>query len=199
LTRKRNQNSKEGQIRNSKKEEETVIVEKLKIQMETVMALMQIKNNYVMRNLFLIGIIIMFISCDNITVFEEYKSFENQEWNTDSLVNFDYSITDTISTYKIILNLRHSVDYEYQNLFLFVNSEASRDTIELLLADKSGRWLGSGVGDIREFTLILIDDKIYPKQESKTVTIEQAMRYGSAEKIINLKFIDAIGIRVVKK
>jgi len=174
-------------------------VEKLKIQMETVMALMQIKNNYVMRNLFLIGIIIMFISCDNITVFEEYKSFENQEWNTDSLVNFDYSITDTISTYKIILNLRHSVDYEYQNLFLFVNSEASRDTIELLLADKSGRWLGSGVGDIREFTLILIDDKIYPKQESKTVTIEQAMRYGSVEKIINLKFIDAIGIRVVKK
>jgi gliding motility-associated lipoprotein GldH len=141
----------------------------------------------------------MFSSCDNITVFEEYKSFENQEWNTDSLVNFDYSITDTISTYKIILNLRHSVDYEYQNLFLFVTSEASRDTIELLLADKSGRWLGSGIGDIREFTLILIDDKIYPKQESKTVTIEQAMRYGSTEKIINLKFIDAIGIRVVKK
>ena len=174
-------------------------MEKLKIQMETVMALMQIKNNFVMRNLFLIGIIIMFISCDNNTVFEEYKSFENQEWNTDSLVNFDYSIIDTVSTYKITLNLRHSVDYEYQNLFLFVNYEASRDTIELLLADKSGRWLGSGIGDIREFTLILIDDKIYPKQESKTVTIEQAMRYGSAEKIINLKFIDAIGIMIVKK
>jgi hypothetical protein len=44
LTRKRNQNSKEGQIQNSKKEEETVIVEKLKIQMVTVMALMQIKK-----------------------------------------------------------------------------------------------------------------------------------------------------------
>jgi len=162
-------------------------VEKLKIQMETVMALMQIKNNYVMRNLFLICIIIMFSSCDNTAVFEEYKSFENQEWNTDSLVNFDYSITDTISTYKIILNLRHSVDYEYQNLFLFVNYEASRDTIELLLADKSGKWLGSGVGDIRELTLTLVDDKIYPKQESKTLTIEQAMRYGSAEKNTFLK------------
>ena len=103
-----------------------------------------------MRNLFLIGTIVIFISCDNSIVFEKYKSFENQKWNTDSLLSFDYTITDTISTYKLVLNVRHSVEYEYQNLFLFVNSKSSTDTIELLLADKSGKWLGSGIGDIRE-------------------------------------------------
>ena len=152
-----------------------------------------------MRNLFLIGTIVIFISCDNSIVFEKYKSFENQEWNTDSLVSFDYTITDTISTYKLVLNVRYGVEYEYQNLFLFINSEFSRDTIELLLADKSGKWLGSGVGDIREIKSLLAVEKTYPKKENNTINIEQAMRYGAAEKIKNLKFIDAIGISVIKE
>ena len=152
-----------------------------------------------MRNLFLIGTIVIFISCDNSIVFEKYKSFENQEWNTDSLLSFDYTITDTISTYKLVLNVRHSVEYEYQNLFLFVNSDSSRDTIELLLADKSGKWLGSGVGDIREIETLLAEGKSYSKKENKTIKIEQAMRYGDAEKIKNLKFIDAIGISIIKE
>ena len=152
-----------------------------------------------MRNLFLLGTIVIFISCDNSTVFEKYKSFENQEWNTDSLLSFDYTITDTISTYKLVLNVRHSVEYEYQNLFLFVTSDSLRDTIEVLLADKSGKWLGSGVGDIREIKSLLAVEKTYFKKENKTIKIEQAMRYGAAEKIKNLKFIDAIGISIVKE
>ena len=152
-----------------------------------------------MKNLFLIGTIVIFISCDNSIVFEKYKSFENQEWNTDSLVSFDYTITDTISKYKRVLNVRHSVEYEYQNLFLFITSDYSRDTIELLLADKSGKWLGSGIGDIREIKTLLATEKVYPKKENKTIKIEQAMRYGAAEKIKNLKFIDAIGISIVKE
>ena len=152
-----------------------------------------------MRNLLLIATIVIFVSCDNSTVFEKYKSFENQEWNTDSLVSFDYTITDTISTYKLVLNVRHGVEYEYQNLFLFINYNSSRDTIELLLADKSGKWIGSGIGDIREVKTIFSMGKTYSKKENNTIKIEQAMRYGSAEKITNLKFIDAIGISIVKE
>ena len=151
------------------------------------------------RNLFLIGIITVFISCNNTIVFEKYKSFENQQWSTDSLLNFNYMITDTISTYKLILNVRHSVEYEYQNLFLFVYSEFPTDTIELLLADKNGRWLGGGIGDIREIKTLLWEEKTYSKKENKIIKIEQAMRYGAEEKITNLKFIDAIGISLVKE
>ena len=152
-----------------------------------------------MKKLFLISTIVMFISCNNSIVFEKYKTFENQQWNTDSVLSFDYTITDTISTYKLRLNIRHSVEYEYQNLFLFIDSDTSRDTIELLLADKKGKWLGSGVGDIREIKSFLAVEKRYSKKENNTINIEQAMRYGAAEKIKNLKFIDAVGISIIKE
>ena len=152
-----------------------------------------------MRNLFLIGTILMFISCNSSIVFEKYKNFKDQTWNTDSVINFDYIITDTISKYKIDLHLRHSVDYEYQNLFLFISSEYSRDTIELLLADKSGKWFGNGVGDIREVQVLLKESESFFTKGSKGIKIEQAMRYGPEEEITNLNFIDAIGIRITKQ
>ena len=100
-----------------------------------------------MRNLALIGIIVMFTSCNNSIVYEEYKSFENQKWIADSIVSFNYSINDTTSKNKIKIKLRHTVDYEFQNLFLFVKTEMM-DTVELILANKEGMWLGNGIGDV---------------------------------------------------
>ena len=77
--------------------------------MEIVMALMQKDNNYMIRNFVLISTIFMFVSCDNSIVFEKYKSFQNQEWNADSLVKFEYFINDTISKHKCSLKIRNSV------------------------------------------------------------------------------------------
>jgi gliding motility-associated lipoprotein GldH len=84
-------------------------------------------------------------------VYENYYSFENESWNSDSLKSFDFKIMDTTTTYSLSLNVRHSIDYEYQNLFVFVTGVVN-DTIELILAEKNGKWKGSGISDVREFT-----------------------------------------------
>ena len=49
------------------------------------------------RNLAFISTIVMFISCGQSVVFEEYKSFESQSWNADSAVFFNCFISDTTS------------------------------------------------------------------------------------------------------
>ena len=128
-----------------------------------------------MRTLVLIGTIVIFISCNN-SVFNDYKTFSNQEWNADSLVQFKYSISDTVSENQIIIKVRHTVDYEFQNLFVFVKSEQT-DTIELLLADKSGKWLGNGIGDVREVVMAYKMDKKFQKKGEYTLEVEHAMRY----------------------
>ena len=151
-----------------------------------------------MRNLFLISATI-FLSCNQPTVFEEYKTFQNQEWNADSIVKFEYFINDTIIKHKAILKIRHGVGYEFQNLFLFVYSNLSKDTLELLITDKKGKWTGNGVGDIREIEIILENEKTYKNKEKQTFMIEQAMRYGSKNKINNLKYIEAVGLTIIKE
>ena len=151
-----------------------------------------------MRTLALIGTIVMFISCDSSVVFEEYKSFENQNWNTDSAAFFNYVTTDTTSTKTVKIKFRHTVDYEFQNLFLFIETDVL-DTVELMLANKEGMWLGSGIGDVREFEFEYQNAKLFSKKGNFSFKIEQAMRYGVAEKIQVLNNVLAVGLSIEKQ
>ena len=150
------------------------------------------------RTLALIGTIVMFISCDSSIVFEEYKSFENQKWNTDSVAFFNYANSDTTSKKTIKIKLRHTVEYEFQNLFLFIETDVM-DTVELMLANKEGMWLGSGIGDVREFEFEYQNAKLFSKKGYYSFKIEQAMRYGMAEKIQILNNVLAVGISIEKQ
>ena len=150
------------------------------------------------RTLVLIGTIVMFISCNNNVVFENYKAFENQTWNADSSVIFSYSVSDTICKNKVVIKVRHTINYGFQNLFLFAKTEKT-DTVELMLANKEGKWLGKGIGDVREFEFVYRKDKVFPRKGNFTFEIEQAIRYGELEKIQDLNNIKAIGLSIQKQ
>jgi len=135
-------------------------------------------------------------ACENNT-FKNYYSFENGIWNTDSVVNFTFPINDTTKYYDISLKIRHTVYYEYQNLFLFLDN-LSQDTVEIMLAEKSGKWLGNGINDIREFEFLLEQKKQFFELKKYTLSVEQAMRYGNLEKLRDLNHILDLGI-IVKK
>ena len=145
---------------------------------------------------FLFSLIV--ISCNNNVVFENYKTFENQIWNADSSVVFGYSVSDTIFNHQLVIKVRHTTDYEFQNLFLFIKAEET-DTLELLLANKEGDWLGKGIGDVREIEFVYRKNKKITKKGDFTFEIEQAMRYGELEKIHNLHNIKAIGLSIQKQ
>jgi gliding motility-associated lipoprotein GldH len=133
-------------------------------------------------------------ACDNNT-YKNYYSFENGIWNTDSVVNFTFTVNDTTKYYDISLKIRHTVYYEYQNLFLFLDN-LRQDTVEIMLAEKSGKWLGNGINDIREFEFLLEQKKQFFELKKYTLSVEQAMRYGAFEKLEDLNHILDLGIIV---
>ena len=147
-----------------------------------------------MRNSPLFFFAIILLSCGN-TTYENYHSFNHNEWNTDSIVIFNYTIADTTKKYDLSLKIRHTIDYEFQNLFLFLG-ETKKDTIEITLSNKNGKWLGSGICDVREVEYFFDKERNFTKKGKYEIRIEQAMRYGSAEKIENLEHVLDIGLMV---
>ena len=144
-------------------------------------------------------VLLSFLSCSSDkVVFQNYKAFNKNQWHVDSVIKFSFLNTDTLSQHEIELKIRHTVDYEYRNLFLFYQDEIKTDTLEVLLADKRGKWYGKGIGDIREVSVIVERQKFNNKKEIKYV-LEQAMRYGKKEKIIRLQNLNSIGLRIIKK
>mgnify|MGYP001502121958 CR=1 FL=1 len=149
-----------------------------------------------MRNIFFVLITFSLFSCDG-NYYEEYQSFNDGGWHTDSILDFNYTVSDTIASYDLILSVRHSVDYEYQNLFLFLDSE-KKDTVEIMLADKAGKWHGRGVSDIREIKHTIKEKKRFSSKGVYFLKIEQAMRYGEKSKIQSLANIIDIGLIISK-
>ena len=94
------------------------------------------------------------ISCDSKRFFEENKSIVNGVWKSNERVRFDVPVTDTLSGYNFFLIIRNSGDYPYSNLYIFIHTatpegKIGRDTLECQLAAFDGKWLGSGIGNLK--------------------------------------------------
>ena len=139
-----------------------------------------------------------FVSCQNENKKEVYHSFNNNTWNTDSIVSFEFDNIDTTSSHDLYLMVRHTTNFKFQNLFLFTNFENQQDTLELFLSEKSGRWLGKGFGEIKELKIRIKENVNFKENQNQTFSVEQAMRYEDLEKIINLTEIVAVGIGLYK-
>jgi gliding motility-associated lipoprotein GldH len=66
------------------------------------------------------------------------------------------------------------------------------DTVEMILADPSGKWKGSGIGDLFDRRMLYMQDVLLPDTGMYQVIIKQAMRP------MRLKGIQDIGFRLEK-
>lgn len=135
--------------------------------------------------------------CKKDYFYAKSKTIENQKWSKNDIQGFTFYIEDTINTYNFIINLRNTTEYEYQNLYLFMNTiypdkTSSRDTLELIMADPTGRWLGKGKGFFRDNLFMFKKNVSLPMQGNYRIEFIQAMRTDT------LKGIDEIGLRIQK-
>ena len=143
-------------------------------------------------------LIILFLSsCDLNRVFDENYSFENANWDRNKIVSFKIEISDTISQNRFFINIRNTTDYKYNNLYLFITTQLpdgniSKDTIECILADINGKWLGNGLSKLKENNILLKNNLVFPEKGSYIFEFEQAMR------VEILQGIADIGIRIEK-
>ncbi len=137
------------------------------------------------------------LSCDSNRVYERNIDFINENWHKDSILQFDLEILDSNAVYHVYLNNRISGAYKYSNLYLFVTTELPhngklRDTIECVLADPNGKWLGKGYGNIWSNQIPYKKNIRFPYTGKYSIYLEQAMRDHE------LSHIASAGIRIEK-
>lgn len=137
---------------------------------------------------------ISMLSCSNRVMFSSFQPVPLDGWNMDSVVTFSVPITDTVTPYDILLHIRHTDAYAYQNMWLFVETQhatrATRDTIEIYLADDRGHWLGNGRTTV-DMPVLLKENFVFT-DSLYTLSICQGMRD------LSLTGISDIGVEIVK-
>ena len=146
---------------------------------------------------------ISLFSCTNNVLFRGDKEIRDG-WHADSTIAFHFKISDTINIFYSEINIRHTISYPFQNLFVFIHSttpdgQTTTDTLECVLADIMGKWKAKGVGNIIDFTQIYKDSIIFKTKGKYKIAIEQAMRYGELPSIKSLKEVVSVGVFIKKE
>lgn len=121
--------------------------------------------------------------CADDVVFQEDAQLPNGQWERGWNPTFSFDISDTVNAHDVFLDLRHTGEYPFSNLFAFVKltgpgGEHLTDTVECTLADPAGRWYGKGTGFVssyRAHVLYKMRNR-FPRSGRYSIQLEQAMR-----------------------
>ena len=108
----------------------------------------------------------------DLSSYKSYHTLSKETWIRDSVITF--KTKDLLpGTYQLKIGLRHTTDYMYANLRCFLSINRNNqfikiDTINLILADENGDWLGDGMKGLK--TIIQPVGKIIPSDSCSSYT-----------------------------
>ncbi len=140
--------------------------------------------------LFMAGVLLI-TSCGRHTLYQKHVGIENGRWFKDNLAHFDVTVNDTAKRYDFFVTIRHNTDYRYSNLYLFLttqfpDSTFTRDTLECVLADNSGKWFGKGWSNVKEDNILIRHGLKFPESGQYQFYFQQAMRQDTLKNILDI-------------
>lgn len=142
-------------------------------------------------------LLVLIVACDPNRVFDDNKTLSEGGWDKNDKAKFNVNISDTVSAHNVFINVRNADGYPYSNLYLFIHSKFPdgkifTDTLECILADQNGKWLGDGLGDIYDNQILFKRNVRFKNSGLYTFELEHAMR------LDKLPLIMDVGIRIEK-
>ncbi len=131
-------------------------------------------------------------SCDEAPVYEKVYSFENTTWDQQQKLNFKVDIKDTDQEYDFIITLRTTTDYNYNNLWIFLNTitpsgKKAREPFEIKVTNPDGSWAGIKTGTIVEFPLKFNSRKL-PEEGVYSFVVEQGITATEITEVLDMGF-----------
>ncbi len=146
-------------------------------------------------------ILIFFISCTTNDQISKNRSMPGY-WDKDEVVEFTIPQMDTLKKYDLFINIRNTNDYRFNNLFLIVSLEFPHgktitDTLEYRMASPDGKWLGKGLGSVKDNKLWYKEGVSFFENGEYKISIRHAVRNnGELDGVTQLEGITDVGISI---
>lgn len=121
------------------------------------------------------------LSCDRNTLYSDNYRINDRQWSMYDPARYTCSIDDTVSIFNIDFSVRTSTNYPYRNIYLFIvttfpSGITVTDTLQAMITDEKGRWLGKGAGDLRELSIPFKSNIYFPETGDYHFRVIQGMR-----------------------
>ena len=145
--------------------------------------------------------IVSWSGCISSDSYEKNIAIPSLQWQAKYTPTYRFQISDTTDSYSLFLLLRHTDNYPFANIWLHVflkepgNTNATKQVIEVPLAQADGKWLARKFHEIIEHKMPLHANGSpihFTKTGTYEISIEQIMRVNPLPEIMS------VGIRLEK-
>ncbi|MCW5911937.1 MAG: gliding motility lipoprotein GldH [Cyclobacteriaceae bacterium] len=140
---------------------------------------------------------ILLCGCDSSRVYEDYTEFKERAWKIQEPVTFEFEITNTQQQYNLYYEVRNSLDYPWQRIFVqyqladSAGSTLAKKLVSNYLFEKSGKPLGrSGLGDVYDHQFMILQNYNFAQPGKYKFTLQQENRQDTLAGVL------AVGLRV---
>ena len=144
-----------------------------------------------MRWSFFLIISFFVLSCTRKVEYIEFKALDKNSWSQNDSLLFKVEVKDTLSAYNLLIHLRHSGQYQYRNIWVQSrieqpDGEVSKIRSNLPLADKSGAWNGSGLGDLVDHRFMILKNRRFKKKGTYLISVRHLLWDKELEQILDV-------------
>lgn len=110
-------------------------------------------------SLFLLGFLLLIQSCESPAFYNKSYAFKGNKWSQDVKPRFIIDFKDSVTLYDFVITLRTTTDYNYNNLWVFLNTtppngKSVREPYEIKTTYPNGSWIGKKTGTVVEHQLV---------------------------------------------
>ena len=132
------------------------------------------------------------------TLVNSYLDLGGDGWSYEETLTDSVEIAHPDYYHEVLANLKINSDYSFANIQLkitLLKPDSTRQVfpISIPLAEKSGKWLGTGLGSTITFQEPILHRKLFDLPGKYYITLEQNMR------LENLSNVISAGIKVNKQ
>lgn len=143
--------------------------------------------------LFYIAIPFVLISCGESYIYKETAKFEEYAWAYQDTLTFAATITDTTKLYSLYLDIDHTTDYLYQNIYMNIytllpNGTEQKARVNVNFAEPDGKWTGKCRGKNCTIPVVIQEKAYFSPAGTYTFIIEQFTRNETIQDIKGITF-----------
>lgn len=130
---------------------------------------------------FLICAMILLFSCSEEVFYQESFDVSPAGWDYDDAKVFEFESSDSLSLFDITLDISHTEDYSYENLYILISTSfpdgsVIEDQVSIPFISESGTWQGKGIGEDRQLRVYLQQRTKFKQVGEYTITVAQHSR-----------------------
>ena len=147
------------------------------------------------KNFFLFGFIVLLLACNPNRVYKSHKKdFPERRWHKSKILEFNPKITDTVSSYRVYLALRHVYGFQHPGMKVKITTvtpsgQKTTKTHSFPVFGKEQQYLSDCSGDICDLETVIEEGLTFKESGEYQYLIEHDMDVNPVRNVMSFGLI----------